>query len=143
MKSVARVHLDGPLATLVLDDPGRRNLLGTEMFDAIEHGLEEAASSAVIRIRAEGPSFCSGFDLRASAQDTDAARRVRRPARSNHQETSAQFRSCPCRNSGASACWWLRTRERVRYRYCLHISNLWISGSSHRRLAGGLDANSA
>ena len=72
MKSVARVHLDGPLATLVLDDPGRRNLLGTEMFDAIEHGLEEAASSAVIRIRAEGPSFCSGFDLRASAQDTDA-----------------------------------------------------------------------
>ena len=67
-----RLEIDGRLATITLDDPERRNLLGTDMFDALEDALERTGDSRLIRIRAQGKAFCSGFDLAACVEDPGA-----------------------------------------------------------------------
>ena len=67
MSTPARLFTEERLATIVLDDAERRNVLSTSMFDALDSALEESASASVIRIRATGPAFCAGFDLRECA----------------------------------------------------------------------------
>ena len=62
------VNLDvsSPIAVLELDNPGRHNALNTEMITAIQEALdtiERDHEGPVLRIRGNGPSFCSGFDL--------------------------------------------------------------------------------
>ncbi len=55
--------------TITLDDPARRNALSTALFEQLESafaGAHEAAtcgSIVIVRLRATGPAFCSGFDL--------------------------------------------------------------------------------
>ena len=68
------VHLDtnDRIATMVLDDPSRRNAMSTALFDGIEASLARLEADdriLVLRIRAEGPAFCAGFDLGAMAED--------------------------------------------------------------------------
>ncbi len=80
--------LDGA-ATVTLDDPARRNVMGPPMFDGLEaailqleqltaagrfHPFSEAPPEGavrVVRIRGEGAAFCAGFDLGLLAEDPD------------------------------------------------------------------------
>ncbi|MBL9118704.1 MAG: enoyl-CoA hydratase/isomerase family protein [Phycisphaerae bacterium] len=68
---LVRLELNAPCVTITLDDPGRRNALSTAMFDALRAGVAAAAmheTSAVVRLRGNGPAFCAGFDLGACVE---------------------------------------------------------------------------
>lgn len=51
------VRFDAPIATIVLNDPDRRNAMSRDLFDDLEHCLAEAARAVdsgachVLRIR--------------------------------------------------------------------------------------------
>lgn len=68
------IHIDAPIATIVLNDPDRRNAMSHDLFDDLERCLDQADSASdseschVLRIRGEGPAFCAGFDLGAMAE---------------------------------------------------------------------------
>jgi enoyl-CoA hydratase/carnithine racemase len=65
---------DGPVATILLDDPDRRNALGTATFDALDDALASIAGDddvRVVLIGGAGAVFCAGFDLSAAAADPD------------------------------------------------------------------------
>lgn len=75
------LDLSGHVAVVQLNDPGRRNALGTEMvaeliatFDAIQ----AAKGVRAVVLTAAGPAFCAGADraLLAEATDPDEARTV-------------------------------------------------------------------
>ncbi len=65
----------GAIATITLDDPRRRNALGSGLFQQLERAVEDADAAArrneivVVLVRATGRAFCSGFDLEACVQD--------------------------------------------------------------------------
>ena len=66
------VDIDSPVATLTFNDPERHNTLSAEMFTALRSALdliESEYKGAVVRVRGNGPSFCSGLDLDACSQD--------------------------------------------------------------------------
>ena len=66
----------GRLLTVTLNDPRRRNALGTALFDSLERALDAVTASAgdeqpsVVVLAANGSAFCSGFDLEACVHDT-------------------------------------------------------------------------
>ncbi len=67
-----KLDVDPPLAEITLDDPQRRNALGTAMFDAILQALERVQrdeSVHVVLLCGSGTTFCSGFDVKACAED--------------------------------------------------------------------------
>jgi enoyl-CoA hydratase/carnithine racemase len=61
-----RVTADGPVATLTMDRPRRRNALSLalmrEMIDALAR-LREERSARVVVLAGAGPAFCAGHDL--------------------------------------------------------------------------------
>lgn len=60
-----------PSITITLNDPDRRNALGLEMFAALRHTLKKLPCRSdilTIKITGNGPTFCSGFDLRTAAE---------------------------------------------------------------------------
>lgn len=65
----------GRLLTITLNDPRRRNALGTALFDQLERALDLATAPevsdppSVIVLGATGSAFCAGFDLEACVQD--------------------------------------------------------------------------
>jgi len=61
-----RVSVDGPVRTLTLTRGDKRNALNLAMLDEMHEALAEAPApdERVLVIRAEGPSFCSGMDLK-------------------------------------------------------------------------------
>jgi len=65
----------GRLLTITLNDPRRRNALGTALFEQLERALDEANprdiddAPSVIVLGANGSAFCAGFDLEACVQD--------------------------------------------------------------------------
>gem|GEM_PF-58409 len=67
----------GRLLTLTLNDPHRRNALGTALFDQLEAALDTVTprvtddAPSVIVLGAHGSAFCAGFDLEACVQDPD------------------------------------------------------------------------
>lgn len=75
----------GAIATITLDDPRRRNALGSALFEQLESTFSEADAAArrgeivVVLVRATGRAFCSGFDLAECVQDAQTlAQFVRR-----------------------------------------------------------------
>ena len=61
-----RVDTTGPVRTLTLQRPHRRNALIPELSSALLAGLNDAMADAAIRaivLAAEGPAFCAGLDL--------------------------------------------------------------------------------
>lgn len=66
-----RVERGAPgVSHLVLERPERRNALGRESIEALRSGLAalgEDTESRVVLLRAEGPDFCAGADLREVA----------------------------------------------------------------------------
>jgi len=62
--------IESSLATLMLNDPAKRNALGLAMFDALDAALARIAQRDDVKavlLGGEGPVFCSGFDLTATA----------------------------------------------------------------------------
>lgn len=69
MDDVVTLECRPPQATIVLNDPQRRNALGLAMFDALDAALKRSHEDVAIHIvllRGEGPAFCAGFDLAAA-----------------------------------------------------------------------------
>lgn len=61
-----RTERDGPVLSIVLDRPAKRNALDAEMLSALDLAVEEADRDAAVRVvvlRAEGEHFSAGFDL--------------------------------------------------------------------------------
>lgn len=60
--------VDGSVAEIVLDRPAKRNALTTDMVTAVAEFVATLPEDVrVIFLRGEGPAFCGGADLRASA----------------------------------------------------------------------------
>jgi enoyl-CoA hydratase/carnithine racemase len=71
-----RIEYDSELAIVTLDDPDRRNALGSEGAGAVASSIEEAGAKArVVILTGNGPAFCAGGDLdeleRWSTQEPD------------------------------------------------------------------------
>jgi enoyl-CoA hydratase/carnithine racemase len=64
MEPDVRLELDGPVATVTLARPERRNALGLEMLQTLIEVLESIPSEAgVVILAAEGPVFSAGHDM--------------------------------------------------------------------------------
>ena len=65
--------LEGPRATIRLNRPGQHNRLETADLEALMALLDDLATHPALRVlvlTGTGPSFCSGFDLKALAAGT-------------------------------------------------------------------------
>jgi len=68
-------RIDGPVARLTLNDPGRANALSEAMMTALSAALADLAADPAVRVivlGAEGRIFCAGHDL-AELRDGRAA----------------------------------------------------------------------
>ena len=65
-QSVVLVEPSEAIVTLTLNQPERRNALSTSMLESLLHALREIRSQAarVVILRANGPVFSSGHDLK-------------------------------------------------------------------------------
>ncbi|HTP60693.1 MAG TPA: enoyl-CoA hydratase/isomerase family protein [Burkholderiales bacterium] len=71
----------GGVATLTLNRPGSRNALNLEMCDGLIGYARESSSSAGVKlvlVRANGPAFCAGADLKERQGMSEAQVRERR-----------------------------------------------------------------
>lgn len=62
-------RVDGPVARITLNRPEQRNALNHELLDDIDAAFDEAEGDATVRVvvlAGNGPSFCSGYDLKGS-----------------------------------------------------------------------------
>jgi enoyl-CoA hydratase/carnithine racemase len=69
-----RYEVDGPVATITLDRPERKNAFTLEVVDAWAAALRSAASDHTVRalvVTGAGGDFCSGVDLSALAEVED------------------------------------------------------------------------
>ena len=70
---VLKTHFSEGVAVLTLHRPRARNALSTGLMTALEHALEEVRSQQgkifVVILRAEGPAFCAGHDLKEMRQE--------------------------------------------------------------------------
>ncbi len=59
-------QIDGPIATLTLNNPAALNALSTAMLTRLEAALDAIAATPVrvVILRASGKTFCAGHDLR-------------------------------------------------------------------------------
>ena len=70
------ISRDGPVATLTLTRPEKRNALDMEMLGMMREFFEAEPSpeDRVIVVRSEGPVFCAGIDLAGAATPWAAER---------------------------------------------------------------------
>ena len=61
-----RVEVDGPIKTITLTRSEKRNALDAAMLDALleQFSAEPASTDRLIVLRAEGPTYCAGIDMR-------------------------------------------------------------------------------
>jgi enoyl-CoA hydratase/carnithine racemase len=73
-----KLATEGPVATITLFNPDRRNAIGPQMVNELLHALERHASDDAVRvvvITGEGKAFCAGGDFQqmsGGASDQDA-----------------------------------------------------------------------
>lgn len=75
MGSSVILKSDGPISSIVLNQPDRRNVLSSDMVVDLNAALTAVTSDTSARvaiIRAEGPAFCAGMDLKKVALDDPA-----------------------------------------------------------------------
>ena len=80
------VTIDGPVRTIVLNRPDKRNAMDGAMLEALHTAFTAAPSAEerVIALRGNGPSFCAGVDL---------AERQRRPSVGAESPVEPLFRA--------------------------------------------------
>jgi methylglutaconyl-CoA hydratase len=56
---------DGPVATITLNRPDKRNAISNELIEELHHALQEVQQSPahILILTGSGPAFCSGMDL--------------------------------------------------------------------------------
>jgi len=67
MTALARLDVDGAIATLTLNRPEQHNALCIELLDALHERMNEVerlSESRVLVVTGEGRSFCAGMDLK-------------------------------------------------------------------------------
>ncbi|MBG04044.1 MAG: hypothetical protein CMM59_08200 [Rhodospirillaceae bacterium] len=66
MSERVRVEVDGPVKTVTLTRPEKRNAMDTAMLDALYDVFtaEPAPADRLIVLRAEGSTYCAGVDLK-------------------------------------------------------------------------------
>ena len=66
MSERVRVEVDGPIKTVTLTRPEKRNAMDTAMLDALHNVFTEkpAPADRLIVLRAEGSTYCAGVDLK-------------------------------------------------------------------------------
>ena len=66
MTDIVQVEIDGPVRNVLLNRPEKRNALNTEMLQQLHDAFsgDPAPEERVAVIRAAGPVFCAGLDLR-------------------------------------------------------------------------------
>lgn len=72
MSDVLQIRDDGHIRTIVLNRPGKKNALSSELAWGIVAAVEEAARDDgvwVIAITGTGDAFCSGLDLSGDTED--------------------------------------------------------------------------
>jgi len=70
------IEKDGPVATLWLDNPDRRNAMGPEFFTELPQVIAQLDADADVRavvVAAKGPHFSTGLDLMKMAGDLGPA----------------------------------------------------------------------
>ncbi|HEY5336532.1 MAG TPA: enoyl-CoA hydratase-related protein [Mycobacteriales bacterium] len=70
--SATRYEVAAGIATVTLDQPERRNSLGTELLDSLGDHLKQALDAADVRVIVltnTGPAFCAGADLKRGVDD--------------------------------------------------------------------------
>ncbi len=68
------LSIDGAVATIALDRPGRRNAMTVQMvheFDAVVRQVVDRADIAVIVLTGRGGDFCVGADIAGAGSDGD------------------------------------------------------------------------
>ncbi len=88
---------DGALLGVVLNRPEKRNALTREMMVRIQAVLDEARKDEGVRVvvlRAEGPDFCSGFDLSAVDERESSEARMEREEEELFSK-ALEIRNCP------------------------------------------------
>ncbi len=67
-----QLGFEDSIATIVLNDPKRRNAMSIAMFDALDEALDNVAPRNdvhVLLLHGNGKAFCSGFELGAAVDD--------------------------------------------------------------------------
>ncbi len=64
------VRIDGPVATVTLDRPHRRNALTPDALDDLEAAIERC-DAPVVHLQGAGSAFCAGADLNSVADLND------------------------------------------------------------------------
>jgi enoyl-CoA hydratase/carnithine racemase len=67
MGDLVRVERLGGVATITLDSQHNRNALSRQLLHELNDALDESEDARVIVLRHEGPTFCSGADLKERA----------------------------------------------------------------------------
>ncbi len=82
--SRVRVETNGPVKTVTLCRPEKRNAMDAEMLDALLEVFTATPddNDRVIVVRGEGPSFCAGVDL---------AERLRKPSTGDESPVEKVF----------------------------------------------------
>jgi len=66
MKGQVKLNTDGPIAKMVLSNPGRRNSITLSMWEDISRNCEEIINLSNIRVvilTGEGDDFAAGADI--------------------------------------------------------------------------------
>ncbi len=66
MKGRVEMHTEGPIATMVLSNPGKHNAITLSMWEDITRNCEELKNSSNVRVvilTGEGKDFASGADI--------------------------------------------------------------------------------
>ncbi|HEX6030002.1 MAG TPA: enoyl-CoA hydratase/isomerase family protein [Tepidiformaceae bacterium] len=71
MPEVVLVSVDGPVRSITLNRPEKRNALNGEMLDALHAAFSEppGGEERLVVLRSNGPVFCAGLDLRERQAD--------------------------------------------------------------------------
>ncbi len=67
---LVRTTIENSIHCIVLNNPEKRNALGIDMFNAIDGAIDSIdVQTNCVLLSGEGSVFCSGFDMKACAED--------------------------------------------------------------------------
>src|SRR5579871_6531204 len=81
MSGEVLVEVDGPVATVTLNRPGRRNAISGALLTGLRESLAELEADAQVRtivLTGADPAFCAGLDLTELGQPDGAIRTASR-----------------------------------------------------------------
>ena len=94
MSGEVRLSREGPVATVTLSQPVRRNAISQAMWAAIPDVLAEAASARVVILTGEGAHFAAGADI-SEFEETYADRQSAEAATDRLAAAMSAVAACP------------------------------------------------